>query len=52
MFKRTWVLIPGLDTGWTFFHIKSCKICTVCLERPKLNGREAWDGPFLKNNNT
>ena len=48
MFRRSWVLIPGLSTGWTHFHIFCGEICNVCLKRRK-NEIESGDGPFLKN---
>ena len=25
-----------------------CKNSIVCLKRPKINEKEAWDGPFVK----
>ena len=31
MFERSWVQIPALCTGWTFFTYICCKNCTVCL---------------------
>ena len=49
-FQRSWVRIPALHTGWTFFHIPifAVKICNVCLKRPKINEKEAGVGPFKK----
>ena len=34
----------------TFFTLICCKNCIVCLKRPKINEKEAGDGPFLKFN--
>ena len=31
-----------------FFTLICCKICIVCLKRPKINEKEAEVGPFLK----
>ena len=31
-----------------FFTYICCKNCTVCLKRPKINGKEAVVGPFKK----
>ena len=45
--KRSWVRIPSPDIGWTFFHIDFCKICIVCLKRPKINEKEAWNGSLI-----
>ena len=47
MFRRLWVQIPALYTGWTFFHIYLCKIFIVCLKRQnkRKRGRE-W--PIFK----
>ena len=45
VFKRSWVRIPVLYTGWTFFHIK-LYLCLV--KSPKINEKEAGDGPFKK----
>ena len=30
------------------FTVICCKICIVCLKRPKVNEKEAEDGPFKK----
>ena len=40
----------GISTGWTlhFFTFTCCKICIVCLKRPKINKKEAGVGPFKK----
>ena len=35
-------------TGWTVFTSSCCKICTVCLKRPKINEKEDENGQFLK----
>ena len=51
MFVRLWVQIPVPYTGWTlghFFTLICCKKIIVCLKRPKINEKEAWDGPFFK----
>ena len=32
-----------------FSHIFVVKICNVCLQRPKVNEKEAGVGPFKKN---
>ena len=50
MFKRLWVQILAPYTGRTlyFFSVISCKICIVCLKRPKINLKEAGVGPFEK----
>ena len=47
MFKRSWVWIPAPDTGFTFLTQTSCRNCIV-FKIPKINEKEAWDGPFLK----
>ena len=31
-----------------FFTYNCCKICNVCLKRPKINEKEAGVGPFKK----
>ena len=46
--RRLWVRISAPDTRYTFFTLIRCKICIVCLKRPKINEKEAEDGPFLK----
>ena len=49
MLRGSWVQIPALYTGWTFFTIICCKNCNdVCLKRPKINEKEAGVGPFFK----
>ena len=48
MFKRLWVQILEPDTGWTFVTLICCKKCIVCLKSPKINEKEAVDGPFKK----
>ena len=50
MFKRSWVRIPALDTGWTFFELICSKNCNdVCLKKTwKIDEKEAGNGPFLK----
>ena len=46
--ERSWVRIPAPYTGWTFFTWVCCINCNVCLKRPKINAKEAGDGPFKK----
>ena len=46
MFQRSWVRIPVPYTGWTFSHLFVVKF--VCLKRPKINEKEAENGPFKK----
>ena len=46
-FQRSWVRIPALYTGWTFFTYICCKNRNVFLKRPK-NEKEAGVGPFKK----
>ena len=48
MLKRLWVLILAADTGWAFFTLVCCNICIVGLKRPKMNEKEAEDGPLKK----
>ena len=47
MFLRLRVQIPAPYTGWNFFHIFVVGICNVCLNRPKINEKEARVGPFF-----
>ena len=49
MFKRLWVRIPVLYTGWTwhFFTLICCKNCLVCLKILEINEKEAEVGPFF-----
>ena len=35
MYWRSWIRIPALFTGWTFFTYFCCKNCNVCLQRRK-----------------
>ena len=50
MFQRSWVLVPALYTGWTFFTYYCCKNCNVWLKRPKINQKRGRGWPiFLKN---
>ena len=42
--KRSWVQIPALYSGWTFFHIYLLFAC----KRPKINKKEAGLGQFFK----
>ena len=35
MFQRSWVWIPALYTGWTFFTFNCCENCNACLKRQK-----------------
>ena len=51
MFERLYVQILAPYTGWKFGHffiLISCKNCTVCLKRLKINEKEAGVCPFLK----
>ena len=48
MFERSWVPIPAPYTGWTFFTLIRCKNCIICLNRLKINEKEAGVGPFKK----
>ena len=43
-------LNPSAEYWIDISHIICCKICTVCLKRPKVNKKEAEVGPFLKIN--
>ena len=38
------------STGYwiEIFHIYCCKNCNVCLKRPKINKKEAGNGPTKK----
>ena len=46
-FLRLWVGIPVPYTGWTFFTLICCKLVLMFVWiRPKINGKEAGDGPF------
>ena len=49
MFQRPWVWIPAPDTGWTwhFSHSFVVKIVLFVWKRPKINEKEAGDGPFF-----
>ena len=48
MFRRLWVRIPALYTGWTFFTFICCKNCNCLLENTKMNEKEAGNCRFLK----
>ena len=49
MFHRSWVWIPPLYTGWTFFHIPiCCKNLQCVFEKPKINWKEAGVSLFFK----
>ena len=49
MFRSSWVQIPALYTGWTFFTFICCQNCNdVCLKRTKIKEKGTEDGPFLK----
>ena len=48
MFERSWVRILVPCTGWTFSTLICRKGCIVCLNRPKINEKEAGVGPFFK----
>ena len=48
MCGRLWVRIPSRYTGWTFFTLICCKICSdVCLKRPKINNNRGRGWPIL-----
>ena len=49
MFERSWVRISAPYTGWTFFTLICWQNCNVCLERPKINEKEAGVGSSIKN---
>ena len=44
MFIMTWVKIPALYTGWTFFTFICCKNCHVFFKDKNNNGKEVGDG--------
>ena len=44
--KRLWVWIPAPDPAWAFFIIICCKTCIVYLKWPKINEKDAGDGPL------
>ena len=46
MFRRLWVRIPALYTGWTFFTYICCKNCIVGFKNTKINEKQT--APFLK----
>ena len=46
-FKRLWVQIPALDTGWTFFTLYCWKNCNFCLKKAEINKKEAENCPFF-----
>ena len=47
MFQWSWVRIPAMYTGWTFFTYICCKNWNdVCLKRPEINEKETGVGPF------
>ena len=48
-FQRSWVRILVLFTEWKyhFSHIFVVRIIMFFLKRPKINGKEAGDGPFF-----
>ena len=45
MFRRLWVQITALYTGWTFFTLICCKNCIVCSENKRKRG-QGW--PILQ----
>ena len=47
-FKRLWVQIPALDTGWTFFTLYCWKNCNFCLKKAEINKKEAENCPFFQ----
>ena len=50
MFRRSWVRIPALYTGWSskFFTYICCKNCNCLLEKDENNEKEAEFGPYFK----
>ena len=48
-FRRLWVWIQVPYTGWTFFSYICCKICNVCLKRPKISKKRRVSALFKKN---
>ena len=48
MFRRLWVRIPALYTGWAFFTFICGKNCIVCFQKTKIKEKEAGDGHFKK----
>ena len=47
MFCRSWVWLLAPYTGWTFFIFMCCKfVLLFAWKRPKINEREAGDGPL------
>ena len=47
--QRSWVRIPALDSGWTWhFYTFVAKIVLFVWKKPKINEKEARDGPFFK----
>ena len=43
VFKRSWVRIPALYTGWTFFTFIYCKNCIVCLKKTENKRKRGRD---------
>ena len=48
-YRRLWVWIQVPYTGWTFFSYICCKICNVCLKRPKISKKRRVSALFKKN---
>ena len=49
MFKRWWVQIPALNTGWIFFYNNYLVVKLYCLfENTEKNEKEGGDSPFKK----
>ena len=47
-FKGCWFKSQHCILDGHFFTLICCKNRNVCLRRPKINEKEAGDGPFLK----
>ena len=47
-FERSWIRIPVLYTGWTFFTLICCKKLYCLFEKTKINKKEVGVGPFKK----
>ena len=49
MFKRWWIQIPALNTGWIFFYNNYLVVKLYCLfENTEKNEKEGGDSPFKK----
>ena len=50
MFQRSWVQIPALYTGWTFFTYLFVVKLYYLLEKTKINEKESGGWPIFKKN--